>query len=333
MKRWDRLRGELGSAPELRTLAELGAFEDFPERIRRGLEIRDAWRNLLDTEPVQAVICADDSNPATRIALLLAAHQGLPTIGCHHGALDGRYLFKRNHADMLLAKGRMEKDYLMRVCGIPADQVEIGAPRLPANLQRRPEGGKRASIVFFSEPHEMAGGRIRGFYEDVLPRLSDLAIADRKELIVKLHPAESFAERSRLVAQMLRPEQQAVTRVIDGPLRTELLDEAWCGVTVVSTVAVECQLRGVPCFLCAWLEPWPYGYVDQFTRFEVGIRLDNADQIKQIPAILRTPRPGSSVQENCWTPIQSQRLRALLGMEQESTATTLQAGKAANHCR
>src|SRR5579862_4473998 len=90
VRRWELLRTELGELPEIRMLDNLGWFNDFPKRFEQGLEIRDAWCNVLDQEAVRSVMCADDSNPYTHIPLLLAAERGLPTIACHHGALDGR---------------------------------------------------------------------------------------------------------------------------------------------------------------------------------------------------------------------------------------------------
>jgi len=320
MQRWDLLRSELKAIPEFRTLAELGYLDGFPDWFARGLEIRDAWRNVLDSEPVQAVICADDSNSQTHMPLLLAKQRGLPTIACHHGALDGRYMFKRNHAGVLLVKGRMEQDYLLRLCGIPAEGVEIGAPALPADLKQH-VGSERSSIVFFSEAYEVAGGRGRDFYQEILPLLADLALSEKKELIIKLHPSESFAERNRFVEQILNPEQLRITRVVGGPLQAELLDRAWFGVTVMSTVVVECTLQGIPCFFCAWLESWPYGYVDQFTRFGVGIRLDQPGEIKLIPETLRTYVADGAMRANCWSPIEERRLQALLGMGSRLSAT------------
>jgi len=315
-KRWDLLRNELQAVPEFRLLTESGHLDDFPRRIALGLEIRDAWRNVLDTVPVQGVICADDSNPYTHIPLLLAKARGLPTIACHHGALDGRYMFKRSHADVLLAKGRMEKDYLVRLCGLPSEAVEVGAPTRPPNRKRETGRDEKPFIVFFSEGYEVTGGRGRGFYQDVLPSLVDLALAEGKQLIIKLHPAESFSERKQLVEEVLSRKQRQVTRVIGGPLQPELLDKAWLGVTVLSTVAVECALRGIPCFLCSWLEAWPYGYVDQFTRFGVGIRLRHPGEIGQIPALIKTYIPSYEVRDNCWTPIERARLRTLLDIKQ-----------------
>jgi hypothetical protein len=75
-------------------------------------------------------------------------------------------------------------------------------------------------------------------------------------------------------------------------------------------------LRGIPCFLCDWLESSPYGYVDQFTRFGVGIPLHAPDQISQIPRMLEQRR-SEVPREKLWTPIQAERLRTLWGLAQE----------------
>jgi hypothetical protein len=324
MERWERLRKELNAIPEFKMLDELGCLGGFPGRFENGLQFRDAWQNVLNTEPVQAVLCADDSNRYTNLPLLLAKMRGLPTITCHHGALDGRYMFKRCRADVMLVKGRMEEDYMARVCGVPREKLEVGAPALPAAVARESDPGARPLIVLFSEVYEVSGGRARDSYQDILPSLADLAIAQGRELVIKLHPAESLSERRQLVSRILSPEQQRVARVVSGRLQPEMLDQAWFGITVLSTVSVECALRGVPCFLCSWLESWPYGYVDQFTRFGAGIRLNRPEEIRQIPEMLRNYKSSPTVRENCWTPIEPRRLQTLLGMNREvlSAATT-----------
>lgn len=322
-RRWNSLRLELDEIPEFRVLMRLGCFESFPVRLAKGLEVRDAWRNVLDTEPVQAVICADDSNPYTHIPLLLAKERGLRTISCHHGALDGRLMFKRSHADVMLVKGEMEEDYAVRLCGMAPEKVEVGAPMLPANLKPRSGPGSRGPIFFFSESYEVAGGRAKDFYQDLLPALADLALSEQRELIVKLHPAENVFDRNRVISRLLSVEQKKKTRVVAGPLPEEIFDSAWFGITVLSTVAVECALRGIPCFLCQWLESWPYGYVDQFTRFGVGIRLSGPEQIREIPAMLRQGKPNTATSANLWGPITQDRLRVLLGIERSGTQGTL----------
>jgi hypothetical protein len=313
--RWRPLLKELRRLPEFETLHRLGYLDVVPMWFRRGLDVRDSWRNVLDTEPVQAVLCADDSNPNSRIPMLLAQGRGLPNIACHHGALDGRYMFKRSYGDIVWAKGKMEQDYLVRRCGVPAEKVEIAAPALPANWHG--SGKSRPPVLqphllFISEASDVGGGRPEEFYKDLLPPLADLASAHGRELIVKLHPAESERERAGTLARILSPQQKSVTRIVSGPLTEDLLANAWFGITILSTVAIECAIRGIPCFLCKWLEFWPYGYVEQFIRFGAGIGLNDPGEIAKIPEYLQHPPGATDVLENCWRPAAAGRLRELM---------------------
>jgi hypothetical protein len=313
--RWRSLLHDLGEMPEFETLIRLGWLDGFPRRFRHGLEVRDAWRNVLDTEPVQAVLCADDSNPFTRIPLLLARARGLVNIACHHGALDGRYVFKRSYGEVIWAKGKMEEDYLVRWCGVPQERVEIGAPALSANWNRREQSNPeefRPYLLFLSEACDVSGGRPEEFYRDMLPPLADLALATGRQLVVKLHPAESERERAGMLARILSAEQRSATRIESGPLTEDLLAKAWFGITILSTVAMECAVRGIPCFLCTWLEFWPYGYVEQFIRFGVGIGLNDPSEIAKIPEYLQERVPSEDISENCWRPAPRGRLRELL---------------------
>ena len=158
--RLQSLLRELEEVEEFEILNRLGYLDSFPRRFRRGLEVRDAWRNVLDAEPVQAVLCADDSNPYTRIPLLLARARGLPNIACHHGALDGRYVFKRSYGDVIWAKGKMEEDYLVRKCGVPQEKVEIGAPALPVSGNGSGQSNRqdfRPFLLFISEAYDVRG--------------------------------------------------------------------------------------------------------------------------------------------------------------------------------
>jgi hypothetical protein len=313
--RWQSLLHDLGEMPEFETLIRLGWLDSFPRRFRHGLEVRDAWRNVLDTEPVQAVLCADDSNPFTRIPLLLARARGLVNIACHHGALDGRYVFKRSYGDVIWAKGKMEEDYLVRWCGVPQERVEIGAPALPRNWNRRERSSPeefRPYLLFLSEACDVSVGRPEEFYRDMLPPLADLALATGRQLVVKLHPAESERERAGMLARILSAEQRSATRIESGPLTEDLLAKAWFGITILSTVAMECAIRGIPCFLCTWLEFWPYGYVEQFIRFGVGIGLNDPSEIDKIPEYLQRYPVSAEVGENCWQPAAAGRLLELL---------------------
>jgi hypothetical protein len=324
--RWRALSKELGDIKEFEILNRLGYLDSFPQRLRRGLEVRDAWRNVLDTEPVQAVLCADDSNPYTRIPLLLAQARGLPNIACHHGALDGRYIFKRTYGDIIWAKGKMEEDYLVRRCGVPRERVEIGAPALPTQWNELEQSNRstfQPYLLFISEAFDVLGGRPEEFYRDILPPLADLARATGRKLIVKLHPVESKRERASVLARILSAGQKSVTRVVSGPLTEDLLAETWFGVTILSTVAMECTIRGIPCFLCKWLDFSAYGYVEQFIRFGVGIALNDPSEIAKIPESLRENPMSAEARENCWQPAASGRLRQLVASSRKEVTAAV----------
>jgi hypothetical protein len=311
--RWQSLLRELRSTAEFGMLQRLGYLNSFPRRFWQGFAVRDAWRNVLDSEPVQAVLCADDSNPYTRIPLLLAQARGLVNIACHHGALDGRYFLKRAYANLIWAKGKMERDYLVRSCGVPQEKVEIAAPLQPTNaVENSRHDVFRPYILFISEAYDVSGGRPEDFYRDILPPLAELAIASGRTLIVKLHPGESEHERAGMVAGVLSVRQKAVTRIVSGSITEDLLAGAWFGLAVLSTVATECAIRGIPCFLCRWLEFWPYGYVEQFIRFGVGIGLDDPSEIQHIPEYLQKHKPSTEGRDNCYQPAAPSRLRELL---------------------
>src|SRR5437868_6864466 len=307
---WRHVRTDLESIPEIGMLGRLGLLDSFPKLLRQGLAIREAWRQVFEIETVKAVFCADDSNPYTHIPVLLARNRGIPAIACHHGALDGAHLFKRSHADVILAKGKMEQDYLVRVCGVPNVNVEIGAPADWSPTCVRQDGDSAPFITFFSEPYEVASARTDEFYRGLLPRLADLALKTGRKLVVKLHPFESRRERQRLINRILTAEQQLVATVVIGALSEDLLQKTWAGITVLSTAATECAARGIPSFLCGWLEYSQYGYIEQFERFGVGQVLRSPEEIAEIPQLIRHYRQPE-VSSNLWQPVTSARLQEL----------------------
>ncbi len=311
-QQWEAISRELLKVPEFKVLASLGHFSDFPQRIGRGLEVRDAWRNVFDREPVEAVLCGDDSNPYTHIPLLLAVRRGLPALACHHGALDGHHLFKQTHADVILAKGKMEEDYLVARCGRSPEKVTVAAPALSSHQRNIPSGanGKRF-IVLFSEPYEVTGGRAIECYRDVVPRLANLAKTAGRQLIIKLHPMESLSARKQLLDRSLSKEQKKITRLQAGSLKTELLAQTWFAITVSSSVAVECLLLDVPCFLCRWLDFSAYGYPDQFLRFQVALGLEHPNEMEKIPRMLEGFTVAAGAKENCWSAASEHQLENL----------------------
>ena len=313
MVQWRILRKELEDIPEYSTISRCNSFKVFDYYFEHGLRVRNAWKNVLESEPVKAVLCADDTNPFTHIPLLLAKQRGLRTISCHHGALDGRCMVKECDADVILAKGEMEQDYLTRLCAVPAEKMVVGAPSSSAPARSALwRDQERPYVVFFSEPYETTGGRAQDVYADLLLPLSKLVAKEGRQLIIKLHPAESLTERKSIVAQFLTDELRKNVRFVTGPLSSALLDKTWFGITVLSTVVVECVSRGVPCFLCTWLESSPYGYIDQFLRFKAGIPLNHPSEIVDLPVRVRAPGNHANSFENCSQVASGPLLKTLL---------------------
>ena len=313
---WNALRLKFGTHPLLRAFLESGIADSFESALRQWLSVRDAWTNVFETEPVVQVLSCDDANPYTHIPGLLAKDRGVPWIFSHHGALDGHQLVNQSQANVLLAKGEMERDYLVSSCGIAADRVEVGAPFRPVP---REGANQKSSIVFFSEDYEVSGGRVEEFYGDVLPSLVKLAQSTGKRIVIKLHPAESLRHRRRIVNKLLSRQEQLLVRIIDGPLTEELMMETWFALTVISTTALDCAIRGIPAFLCGWLENWPYGYLEQFATFRVGMKLSHPEEIARIPRLLETYQPCPP--RSLWEPIRSE---ALHGIFSEGTAAPVQ---------
>ena len=290
LAQWSKMEQSLAVSPEMDLLVRAGVLKKFPSHFRDGLALRNAWRNVLSREEAVAVMCGDDSNLYTRLPVLLARKQGILTLDFHHGALDGRFLMKELSSDLYLAKGDMERDYLLRVCRLPAERVVLAGPPRPRSIsarERAPDQGSQ--ILFFSEPYERAGWRPEEIYRELLPPLSGVARKFGRKLVVKLHPFESRQERMALLAKVLPPAEAAMVDVVEGPFTPELVRQAWFGVTVESSTVIDCSLLGVPCFLCEWLNTSPYGYAQQYARFGVGRILKSADQISQLPHMLEEP--------------------------------------------
>ena len=157
----------------------------------------------------------------------------------------------------------MEADYLVRRCGAPPGRIEIAAPALPTSYIDRSKQRAfqlnifRPNILFISEALEGSGVRSEEVYRDILPPLADLALRTGRKLIVKLHPAESKSERIVMVQRMLFSQQRSVVKIVSGLLTEDLLATAWFGITILSTVAVECAMRRIHAFSAVGWNPHP----------------------------------------------------------------------------
>jgi hypothetical protein len=283
---WKRMENELQRHPGFNSPVAMEIVKKGRRWLRWGMVIRDSWLRVFESYAVTACLCGDDSNPYTRIPLLLAEQHNVPAIACHHGALDCRMAFKGLRFSSYLAKGEMERDYLERVGGVESKRIRIGA----ATSQERNDAPLWSAdapwITWFVEPYETDLWRAETIYREVLPRLCSVARAAGKVVVLKLHPFESLRDRERLVKRSLSVDDRELVTVTDAPLSRQILQRTWCAVTVESTVAFECAAAGIPAFLCGWLRHAYTGYSAQYVRFGVGRLMESPDELLRIPAMI-----------------------------------------------
>lgn len=309
---WQTLRNDLTAQNEpFRVAAHAGLWDSFPCLLRTGIEVRDAWINLLQSEPVKAVLCGDSLNHYTRLPLVLAKHKGLSAVSCGHGALNGEFFFKSPQADWYLTKGEMEAEYVAQAGTVSREKIVIGAPG-PNPFERTADRLiERGNLVFFSQPYEVEGGRLDEIYREIIPRLYEVAKQTDRKLLIKLHPFESKQARQALVDSVMAGRNHESIEILSRVPPERVISQAWCGVTVDSSIAVECTLSGVPCFLCSWLDATGIGYLRQYVRYGAGLELQNPDSLKQLPRLVSEFRPQAETLARLWSPVDPKRLKQI----------------------
>jgi hypothetical protein len=177
-------------------------------------------------------------------------------------------------------------------------------------------------LVFFTEPYGSAGWRIEEVYRDLLPRLLSLARESGLTLVFKVHPFESVKGQRSLLRKFLSPAELGEIVVLAGPASEELWAKTRFAMTVESTIALECAARGVPVFLCGWLQSTHAGYVAQYAEFAVGQLLDSPGQIANIPDRLAGYRPAADL-SGIWRQMDPQDFRVLLQSTREQQVKAL----------
>jgi hypothetical protein len=115
-----------------------------------------------------------------------------------------------------------------------------------------------------------------------------------------------------LVERVLTDNDRRLVEVTAVALSERLLRKIWFSVTVESSVAVECALAEVPCFLCGWFDIDLYSYGKQYARFGAATILDDPTDISHIPDLLKSKRPGAEVRNRLSHPITREDFEAVL---------------------
>lgn len=314
LRSWKEAQAYLESKDEIFRAAKIaGIFRTIPSLLECGLATRDAWSRLFESHQVTGCLSADDSNPSTRIPLLLAKQRRIPALACHHGAFDYWKAAKTQHEDVYLGKGEMERDYLLRECRMAPGKIFIGAPsRAQAPFTSIPAKTSARWLVFFTEPYQNGHWRQHEVYRELMPRLMDLARACEFDLVFKIHPFESVKGFRHVLRRHLPQGFASQCKVLDGPVTNQLWENVRIAMTTESSVAVECARLGIPVFSCGWLRDSYGGYVRQFARFGVCHVLESVEQIPDIPRLLASGVEKSSSGNQLDREIDPQELRQLL---------------------
>jgi hypothetical protein len=241
---------------------------------------------------------------------------GLNSAYCSHGALDGGLLFKQAYASVHLVKGEMERDYVARSGSVAPEKIIVAAPVTPvsgAATPRRPR-----NLVFFSQPYELDGGRTCEIYREIIPRLCSVARRTCRQVLIKLHPFELLKDRRRILKGFLSSADFDRVRLVANVPAHVVINEAWCGVGLDSSVAVECALKAIPFLLCEWLDFGGAGYLQQFARFGAGIKMHSPDELNSIPEMVASYRPDPCTIKQLWSPADPDLLdKTLFGKQSE----------------
>jgi hypothetical protein len=313
-----QLWGTIAGSQLLSSAHLLGMFSDLPLGLRNGLRVRDAWRWAFERESICSVLCADENNLYTRLPILLARRRGIRTVYCAHGALDVNVLIRGVCSDTYLVKGEMEKDYLVRRCEVPSERIIIGAAAGRVSPLKRDSAREKTHIVFFSEAYELYSGRTESLYREVLPSLCSVARRHGRKVLLKLHPFESMTARIRLVDRLLSGEDRNLLEVTNEPISERLFQRTWFSLTVESSVAVECSLAGIPCFLCGWFDLDLHAYIKQYENYGAARILKSPEEIERIPDSLSSNVLTAHIQSQICQPATPGQLKAILIATEES---------------
>ena len=285
IEKWEKLQGQIDS-PEFRMASASGVLQRGPGLIRWGIAARNAWMRVFESENIAACLSADDVNPYTSLPLFIATQRNIPALAVHHGAIDSRMSIKPLIADFYLAKGELERDYLLDMCRMDSERVVMAGPRQifpgPAVSSEKPW------LVFFSEAYGSSGWREVEVYRDLLPPLCALARQCGLKLVFKLHPFESIKGHRNILRKLLPEDQLAEIHWIAGPTTPELWNKTRFAMSVESTIALECATREIPIFLCGWLQNGYGGYIHQYAKFGVGHILNSPNEMQNVPKLLAT---------------------------------------------
>jgi hypothetical protein len=127
-----------------------------------------------------------------------------------------------------------------------------------------------------------------------------------------------MSARLRLVDRLLSVEDRNLVEVTSELVSERLFRRTWFSLTVESSVAVECALAGIPCFLCGWFDLDLHAYIKQYENYGVAHILTSPEEIERIPGSLSSNVLTAHIQNQMCQPVTPSRLKAILIATEES---------------
>ncbi|HUD86742.1 MAG TPA: hypothetical protein VMR17_09820, partial [Xanthobacteraceae bacterium] len=236
-----------GGEKILRDFFVRGAF--FQNFLRRhlpdGLFVARVFERWLDTAQPAALVVGNPVFEAP--ALSLARQRGIPTLVLQHGILGDFCQFVDSPTDHYVVRGTFWRDFLAPPVRGRALVLNPPEPRATAPEPAR----SRRSIVFLTAPmQEFWSDADLG---DILRSLVTTAMAERAELVIRVHPLERVAEYQVRLKKLLGKQlNDADVTFSQGPGLQAVLARAAVAVTYYSTVFLDCIRTRVPIVGLDW---------------------------------------------------------------------------------
>ena len=121
-----------------------------------------------------------------------------------------------------------------------------------------------------------------------------------------------MSARLRLVDRLLSDDDRNLLEVTSEPVSERLFRRIWFSLTVESSVAVECALAGIPCFVCGWFDVDLHAYIKQYEKYGAAQILASPEEIERIPGSLNSNVLTAHIQNQMCQPATPGQLKAIL---------------------
>jgi len=233
-------------------------YKDIIEVLRYYMNTRKKYLDMIrdiellnemyDQEKNKMIILAEELNPLSRVAIIIAKKKKIKTFVIQHGTVLGDAIFKEVLADKTIVSGNREKNFLISMGTNPKKISAIGQPRFDKIKQKTKEeackeiglDSEKKVIVFAAQ--YLVGGQeipIKNGLEEFLETIKKIPDKKNFEFIIKPHPNMDKKELYKKV-------KSTNVKIIENVELYSLLSACDILITSSSMVAIETVLLNRP---------------------------------------------------------------------------------------